>query len=65
MPGWGYTTDEGGIRVPLIAQWPGKVRAGRTCGEPVTFMDPLPRGERAIFPHEAFPYYQVDQIQAV
>jgi arylsulfatase A len=33
---------EGGIRVPLIARWPGKVPAGRTCDFPTAFWDFLP-----------------------
>ena len=79
------------MRVPLIARWPGKVPAGRTCGELVTLMDLLPTFARlagarppadrildgkdigpllageegAESPHEAFYYYQVDQLQAV
>ncbi len=30
---------EGGIRVPLIVRWPGVVRAGNTCSEPVISTD--------------------------
>jgi len=33
---------EGGLRVPLLVRWPGKVRAGATCDVPVVSMD-LPR----------------------
>ncbi|MGQ9732824.1 MAG: sulfatase [Candidatus Zipacnadales bacterium] len=33
---------EGGIRVPLIVQWPEHVRAGTTCSVPVTSADFLP-----------------------
>lgn len=33
---------EGGIRVPLIAWWPGKVPAGRVRGEPVWLVDLFP-----------------------
>ncbi|MEY4386544.1 MAG: hypothetical protein RLY20_1827 [Verrucomicrobiota bacterium] len=33
---------EGGIRVPLIASWPGKVPTGRVCDEPFAFWDILP-----------------------
>ncbi len=40
--GRGYTTAEGGFRVPTIAWWPGKVPAGKTCGELATSMDLLP-----------------------
>lgn len=37
--GWLY---EGGIRVPLIVHWPGKVRAGATSDEVVSSIDLLP-----------------------
>jgi arylsulfatase A-like enzyme len=33
---------EGGIRVPLIARWPARIRAGRVCDDPVAFWDFLP-----------------------
>ncbi len=33
---------EGGIRVPFIAYWPGKIRAGITCDERLYFPDVLP-----------------------
>jgi arylsulfatase len=36
------TTFEGGVRVPFIARWPGKVPAGRECGELMTGLDLLP-----------------------
>lgn len=42
LKGWGYTTEEGGMRVPLIAWWPEHVPAGRTCRELVTLMDLYP-----------------------
>lgn len=37
--GWLY---EGGIRVPLIVRWPGKVKPGTVCKEPVIGVDFLP-----------------------
>lgn len=40
--GRGYTTAEGGMRVPLIAWWPGRVAAGSTNSELVTTLDWLP-----------------------
>ena len=40
--GRGYTTTEGGMRVPTIAWWPGTVPAGSTCTEMATSMDFLP-----------------------
>ncbi len=33
---------EGGIRVPLIVQWPGVTTAGTICSQPVVVMDLLP-----------------------
>jgi len=33
---------EGGVRVPMIARWPGRVPAGRTCDFPTAFWDFLP-----------------------
>lgn len=40
--GWGYTTSEGGMRMPMIARWPGKVPAGRECQELCSMLDILP-----------------------
>ncbi len=37
--GWYY---EGGIREPMIIRWPGRVREGSVCGEPVTSTDFYP-----------------------
>ncbi len=40
----GYKRDlyEGGIRVPMIARWPGRIRAGTECSYPWAFWDFLP-----------------------
>lgn len=40
----GYKRDlyEGGIRVPMIARWPGKVQAGATAGHVSAFWDLMP-----------------------
>ena len=85
------TTWEGGMRVPCLMRWPGKIPAGKTCGEMASTIDVLPtlaklagaavpkdrtidgrdiwplmsgaRGARS--PHEAFYFYQMDQLQAV
>ncbi|MCB1061464.1 MAG: sulfatase [Verrucomicrobiae bacterium] len=40
--GPGYTTAEGGFRVPTLMWWPGTVPAGKTCEELATTMDILP-----------------------
>jgi arylsulfatase A-like enzyme len=42
LGGWGYTTAEGGMRVPCIARWPGKIPPGKTSSELTTMMDLLP-----------------------
>ncbi len=42
LGGRGYTTSEGGFRVPAIFWWPGKIPAGTTCEELATTMDLLP-----------------------
>ena len=42
LRGWGYTTWEGGMRVPCIVRWPGQVPAGAKCDEIVSTMDLLP-----------------------
>ena len=36
------STMEGGMRVPMIARWPGRITAGSTCRELATTMDLLP-----------------------
>lgn len=35
-------THEGGIRVPFIVRWPGKVQAGKTNDHPFAFYDLMP-----------------------
>ncbi len=39
LAGSGYTTAEGGMRVPMIARWPGRVPAGAVNDELTTTMD--------------------------
>jgi arylsulfatase A-like enzyme len=36
------TAWEGGVRVPFIARWPGRIPAGKTQGEPAMTIDLLP-----------------------
>jgi len=36
------TSYEGGVRVPFLARWPGKVEAGAVCDEILTSMDLMP-----------------------
>ena len=42
LGGSGYTTAEGGMRVPCVVCWPGQVPAGTACDELTTMMDWLP-----------------------
>lgn len=42
LKGWGYTTTEGGQRVPFIARWPGRVAAGAIFDDVATMMDIYP-----------------------
>lgn len=42
LRGTKHTVYEGGLRVPLLAWWPGRVPAGRECGDFVTALDVLP-----------------------
>ena len=91
LRGWGYSTDEGGMRVPLLARWPVRIPADTECAELATMMDWLPtfaellgtklpqdrpidgrdispllfESSNAVSPHQAFYYYQKDQLQAV
>ncbi len=84
-------TDEGGMRVPCVVRWPGKIPAGSSSGEITATIDLLPTFARlagtsaptdrtidgkdiwpilsgqpeARSPHEAFYYYQMDQLQAI
>lgn len=38
----GVTVWEGGLRVPCLVRWPGKLPAGSVCDEPLVSMDLLP-----------------------
>ena len=38
----GNTTYEGGIRVPAMVRWPGRIPAGSVCREMLSSMDVLP-----------------------
>ena len=84
-------TDEGGMRVPCVVRWPGRIPAGEKCSEVVGTIDVLPTlaklaggdapadriidgrdiwpllsGEpNAKSPHQAYYYYQMEQLQAV
>ena len=42
LGGTGYSTSEGGMRVPCIIRWPGRIPTNQTCDELCTMMDILP-----------------------
>ncbi len=42
LGGWGYTTWEGGMRVPCVVRWPSRIPAGAVCDEVASTMDLLP-----------------------
>jgi len=42
LRGGKFSTFEGGMRVPCIMRWPGKIPAGTVCSEVATIMDFLP-----------------------
>lgn len=42
LEGFKGTLTEGGLRVPCIAYWAGKIRAGRESDEPLAFWDFMP-----------------------
>jgi arylsulfatase len=42
LRGGKLTTFEGGVRVPMVARWPGQIPAGKTCNTPIISIDLLP-----------------------
>jgi len=54
------TTFEGGVRVPCVMRWPGKIPAGTTCQEPVMTIDLLPTVARLI--GAALPAHAIDGL---
>jgi arylsulfatase A len=47
LRGGGVTLWEGGIRVPCIVRWPGRIKPGTICREPLVSMDFVPMALRA------------------
>lgn len=74
LAGWGYTSTEGGQRVPCIMRWPGRIPAGMPCGKLCTTMDLLPTfaqlagteppSDRIIDGHNIWPL-MAGQVEAV
>lgn len=52
------TCYEGGIRVPMIARWPGQIPPGSTCREPAATIDILPT--LATLTHASLPDRPID-----
>jgi arylsulfatase A len=52
------TVFEGGVRVPFLATWPGRIPAGRVCREPAMTIDVLPTFARLI--GAALPEHPID-----
>jgi arylsulfatase A-like enzyme len=42
LSGWKGTTMEGGMRVPCVMRWPGRIPAGESCDELASTIDLLP-----------------------
>ena len=42
LKGNAYSVAEGGMRVPFIARWPGRIPAATVCSEMITLMDAYP-----------------------
>jgi arylsulfatase A-like enzyme len=42
LKGWGYSTGEGGMRMPFVARWPAGIPVGIVSDEVTTAMDLLP-----------------------
>ena len=47
LRGGGVSLWEGGIRVPCIVRWPGRIKPGAVCREPLVSMDFVPMALRA------------------
>jgi arylsulfatase A len=54
------TAWEGGVRVPFIARWPGKIPAGRTTRTPAMTIDLLPTIAKLV--NAEFPKHKIDGL---
>ncbi|MBI3861485.1 MAG: sulfatase [Planctomycetia bacterium] len=54
------STFDGGVRVPFIARWPGKIPTGTTCREPAMTIDLLPTVAKLI--GAALPERKIDGL---
>jgi arylsulfatase A-like enzyme len=54
------TCWEGGVRVPFIARWPGRIPAGTQCDEPAMTIDLFPTIARLI--DAALPHHPIDGL---
>jgi arylsulfatase A-like enzyme len=48
LRGFKHSTYEGGIHVPFIVKWPGKIAAGTVCDEPIISLDIFPTVVNAV-----------------
>lgn len=54
------STWDGGVRVPFIARWPGKIPAGSVCREPAMTIDLLPTIAKLV--GAALPKHKIDGL---
>lgn len=58
LRGGKLTTFEGGVRVPCLMRWPGKIRSGAVCDELATSMDLLPTIAKLV--GAELPHHKID-----
>jgi arylsulfatase A-like enzyme len=69
LRGWKRQTDEGGIRVPFVIQWKGRLPAGKTFECPIIQLDgvnllPYLSGKQKRPPHETL-YWRMGNMMAI
>ncbi len=60
LAGWGYTTAEGGMRVPCLMRWPGQIPNGTVCDQLTTMMDMLPTFAKMANAKKKLPVLPID-----